>query len=109
MIESKYYSLMLTTEQLTFLTGERGLNRMKCLFSLIDLAKLEPTHYHKDTGFDTTLQVGQFAMTEFELAKVWRCSRNAASNLLDNFNRLRLVASNQGRRTSVHTILCVSA
>ena len=107
--QDKYFKLILSDEQLCFLSSSRKLDRMRCLFAMIRLAVLEQTPYHKDTGFSTTLNVGQFVITETELANLWKCSRNAASNLLDEFNRLKLISSVQGRRTSVHTILFVSA
>jgi hypothetical protein len=107
MAQTQFYKLMLSKEQVAFLSSSRKLNRFECLMQMIELAVLKETPYRKETGFETTLQVGQLIMTETELSKMWDCSRNAASNLLDGLNRMQLVSSLQGRRTSVHTILCV--
>ena len=54
------------------------------------------------------LLIGQVAMSEVELAALWKCNRKTASKIIDKFNEAVLITSEQGNRTSVHTIHCVS-
>lgn len=102
------YELQLTSGQLKFLASDgQGINRMSCLVSLIEMAAREPTQYHK-RGYSSVLEIGQVAMSEVELAALWKCNRKTASKMIDKFNDVGLITSEQGNRTSVHTIHCVS-
>ena len=79
------YCIVLSSEQLAYLAGSKyGIDRMKILHQLIEAAVLEENDY-AIKGFSTTLQV------------------------LDKMNQLRIVASAQSNRTSVHTLKCISA
>lgn len=102
------YELQLTSGQLKFLASDgQGINRMSCLASLIEMAAREPTPYQKK-GYSSVLEIGQVAMSEVELATLWKCNRKTASKMIDKFNEVGLITSEQGNRTSVHTIHCVS-
>jgi len=102
------YELQLTSGQLKFLASDgQGINRMSCLVSLIEMAVREPTQYQKK-GYSSVLGIGQMAMSEVELAALWKCNRKTASKMIDKFNEADLITSEQGNRTSVHTIHCVS-
>ena len=102
------YELQLTSGQLKFLaSGGQGINRMSCLVSLIEMASCESTPYQKK-GYSSVLLIGQVAMSEVELAALWKCNRKTASKMSDKFNEMGLITSEQGNRTSVHTIHCVS-
>lgn len=102
------YELQLTSRQLMFLASDgQGINRMSCLVSLIERAAREPTPYQKK-GYSSVLEVGQVAMSEVELATLWKCNRKTVSKMIDKFNETGLITSEQGNRTSVHTIHCVS-
>ena len=80
---------------------------MSCLVSLIEMAARKPTPYQKK-GYSSVLEIGQVAMSEVELAALWKCNRKTASKMIDKFNDVGLITSEQGNRTSVHTIHCVS-
>ena len=102
------YELQLTSGQLKFLASDgQGINRISCLASLIEMAAREPTPYQKK-GYSSVLEIGQVAMSEVELAALWKCNRKTASKMIDKFNETGLITSEQGNRTSVHTIHCVS-
>ena len=102
------YELQLTNGQLKFLASDgQGINRMSCLVSLIEMAAREPTQYQKK-GYSSVLEIGQVAISEVELAALWKCNRKTASKMIDKFNEAGLITSEQGNRTSVHTIHCVS-
>ena len=106
--ETSNYELQLTSGQLKFLASDgQGINRMSCLVSLIEMAAREPTQYQKK-GYSSVLEIGQVAISEVELAALWKCNRKTASKMIDKFNEVGLVTSEQGNRTSVHTIHCVS-
>lgn len=80
---------------------------MHCLVSLIEMAAHEPIQYHKK-GYSSVLEIGQVAISEVELAALWQCNRKTASKMIDKFNEVGLITSEQGNRTSVHSIHCVS-
>ena len=74
-----YYCLVLSESQARFLaTSKYGIDRMKALMSLVELASTENRTYEKK-GFSANLNVGQLVMSE------------------------------ENNRTSIHTLLCVSA
>lgn len=103
-----YYELQLSHGQLQFLaSSNQGTDRMSCLVSLIEMAAHKATPYKKKF-FSSVLEVGQVALSEVELAKLWHCNRKTASRMIDKFNEIGLISSAQSNRTSVHTIHCVS-
>ena len=76
-----YFCLVLSESQARFFaTSKYGIDRMKALMSLVELASTENRTYEKK-GFSANLNVGQLVMSE----------------------------ATQNNRTSIHTLLCVSA
>ena len=98
-----FYCLVLSESQARFLaTSKYGIDRMKALMSLVELASTENRTYEKK-GFSANLNVGQLVMSEVELSRLWKCDRKTVSRVLDTMNGLGIVS------TSIHTLLCVSA
>ena len=104
-----YYCLVLSENQARFLaTSKYGIDRMKALMSLVELASTENRTYEKK-GFSANLNVGQLVMSEVELSRLWKCDRKTVSRVLDTMNGLGIVSTTQNNRTSIHTLLCISA
>lgn len=104
-----YFCLVLSESQARFLaTSKYGIDRMKALMSLVELASTENRTYEKK-GFSANLNVGQLVMSEVELSRLWKCDRKTVSRVLDTMNGLGIVSTTQNNRTSIHTLLCVSA
>jgi hypothetical protein len=81
---------------------------MKALVSLIGLASTS-YHEYKKKGFETYVQIGQVVISEVELSRLWGCDRKTVSRVLDTMNELGLISTEQNNRTSIHTLLCISA
>ena len=109
MKKETFYCLVLSESQARFLaTSKYGIDRMKALMSLVELASIENRTYEKK-GFSANLNVGQLVMSEVELSRLWKCDRKTVSRVLDTMNELGIVSTTQNNRTSIHTLLCVSA
>ena len=103
------YCIVLLSEQLAYLAGSKyGIDRMKILHQLIEAAVLEENDY-AIKGFSTTLQVGHAILSEVDLSSKLGYDKKTISRVLDKMNQLRIVASAQSNRTSVHTLKCISA
>ena len=103
-----YYSLVFDDTQVRYLmSGTAGINRLVCLFQLIELlmAQIERT---ADVG-ECPEVLWQVKMSEVALAKLWKCDRKTVSKMLDRMKELDILSSVQTRRGSVHTFLCISA
>jgi len=103
-----YHSLVLDDTQVRYLmSGTAGINRMTCLFQLIELlmAQIERT---ADVG-EYPEVLWQVNMSEVALAKLWKCDRKTVSKMLDKMEELAILSSVQTRRGSVHTFFCISA
>ena len=103
-----YHSLVLDDTQVRYLmSGTAGINRLDCLFQLIELlmAQIERT---ADVG-ECPEVLWQVKMSEVALAKLWKCDRKTVSKMLDKMKGLDILSSVQTRRGSVHTFLCISA
>ena len=103
-----YHSLVLDDTQVRYLmSGTAGINRLACLFQLIELlmAQIERT---ADVG-ECPKVLWQVKMSEVALAKLWKCDRKTVSKMLDKMEELAILSSVQTRRGSVHTFLCISA
>ena len=103
-----YHSLVLDDAQVHYLmSGTAGINRMTCLFQLIEIlmTQIERT---PDVG-ECPEVLWQVNMSEVALAKLWKCDRKTVSKMLDKMKELDILSSVQTRRGSVHTILCISA
>ena len=104
-----FYGLFLSDRQLDFLSNyPQGFDRMKCFATFLQLAVKEPTHYEKKE-YSVDLTPGQFAISEVELAKLWRCNRKTASKMVDMFHEVGLVSSVPNCRTTVFTVHCVAS
>lgn len=104
-----YYGLFLSDRQLDFLSNyPQGFDRMKCFATFLHLAVKEPTHYEKKE-YSVDLTPGQFAVSEVELAKLWKCNRKTASKIVDMFHEVGLVSSVPNCRTTVFTVHCVAS
>ena len=109
MKKETFYCLVLSESQARFLaTSKYGIDRMKALMSLVELASTENRTYEKK-GFSANLNVGQLVMSEVELSRLWKCDRKTVSRVLDTMNELGIVSTTQNNRTSIHTLLCISA
>ena len=104
-----FYGLFLSDRQLDFLSNyPQGFDRMKCFVTFLRLAVKEPTHYEKKE-YSVDLTPGQFAISEVELAKLWKCNRKTASKIVDMFHEVGLVSSVPNCRTTVFTVHCVAS
>ena len=86
----------------------QGFDRMKCFATFLQLAVKEPTHYEKKE-YSVDLTPGQFAISEVELAKLWKCNRKTASKMVDMFHEVRLVSSVPNCRTTLFTVHCLAS
>ena len=103
------YGLFLSDRQLDFLSNyPQGFDRMKCFATFLQMAVKEPTHYEKKE-YSVDLTPGQFAISEVELAKLWKCNRKTASKMVDMFHKVGLVSSVPNCRTTVFTVHCVAS
>ena len=103
------YGLFLSDRQLDFLSNyPQGFDRMKCFATFLQLAVKEPTHYEKKE-YSIDLTPGQFAISEVELAKLWKCNRKTASKMVDMFHEVGLVSSVPNCRTTVFIVHCVAS
>jgi len=107
--EDLSYGLFLSDRQLDFLSNyPQGFDRMKCFATFLQLAVKEPTHYEKKE-YSVDLTPGQFAISEVELAKLWKCNRKTASKMVDMFHEVGLVSSVPNCRTTVFTVHCLAS
>lgn len=103
-----YNSIILSKEQVDYLMqGTAGINRLSCLFKLIQIMTRQIEANNKVGESATTLW--ELNMSEVAISKLWKCDRKTVSKMLDNMNRLGILSSIQTRRGSVHTLLCISA
>ena len=108
-LEDLSYGLFLSDRQLDFLSNyPQGFDRMKCFATFLQMAVKEPTRYEKKE-YSVDLTPGQFAISEVELAKLWKCNRKTASKMVDMFHEVGLVSSVPNCRTTVFTVHCVAS
>ena len=103
-----FNSIILSNEQVNYLMGgTAGINRLSCLFQLIQIVtrQIESTN---EVG-ETATALWEVNMSEVTLSKLWKCDRKTVSKMLDYMNKLGILSSVQTRRGSVHTLLCISA
>lgn len=95
-----YYCIVLSSSQLDFFAGSKyGIDRMKVLKCLINVAVVKETKYEKK-GFTVTLHIGQAALSEVELATRLGYDKKTVSRLLDKMAWLGIITSKQTNRTS---------
>lgn len=103
------YGLFLSDRQLDFLYNySQGFDRMNCFATFLQMAVKEPTHYEKKE-YSVDLTPGQFAISEVELAQLWKCNRKTASKMVDMFHEVGLVSSVPNCRTTVFTVHCIAS
>ncbi len=103
-----YHSLVLDDTQVRYLmSGTAGINRLACLFQLIEILMVQIERTPDVAECPEALW--QVKMSEVTLAKLWKCDRKTVSKMLDKMKELAIVSSVKTRRGSVHTILCISA
>ncbi|MBP3253845.1 MAG: hypothetical protein J6I37_10035 [Prevotella sp.] len=103
------YGLFLSDRQLDFLFNyPQGFDRMKCFATFLQMSVKEPTHYEKKE-YSVDLTPGQFAISEVELAQLWKCNRKTASKMVDMFHEVGLVSSVPNFRTTVFTVHCIAS
>lgn len=103
------YGLFLSDRQLDFLFNyPQGFDRMKCFATFLQMAVKEPMHYEKK-DYSVDLTPGQFAISEVELAQLWKCNRKTASKMVDMFHEVGLVSSVPNFRTTVFTVHCIAS
>lgn len=107
--DNLYYGLFLSDRQLDFLYKyPQGFDRMKCFATFLQMAVTGPTHYEKKE-YSVDLTPGQFAISEVELAKLWKCNRKTASKMVDMFHEVGLVSSVPNCRTTIFTVHCIAS
>ena len=103
------YSITLNEVQLDYLSDEQqDILRMKCLKTFIRMAVLEETKV-SGKNFSAVLQPGQFVASKVDLAREWECNRKTAARIVHEFNRLGILRSESTNRTTLHTLICLSA
>ena len=103
-LETVHYCTILSDEQWIFLLeGKSSSFRQKCLHRLMTDAVRTRTVY-KIKGVDITLEVGQVAASDVELAAYLECNRKTVGKLIDSFNRLGMLTTKTNNRTSIHTL-----
>ncbi len=103
------YSITLNDAQLDYLSDEQqDILRMKCLKTFIRMAVLKETKVSGKT-FSAVLQPGQFMASKVELAGLWGCDRKTATRIVQEFNQIGILRSESSNRTTIHTLICLSA
>jgi len=103
------YSITLNDAQLDYLSDEQqDILRMKCLKTFIRKAVLEETKV-SGKNFSAVLQPGQFMASKVELAQLWGCDRKTATRIVQEFNQIGILRSESSNRTTIHTLICLSA
>ena len=60
-------------------------------------------------NFSAVLQPGQFMSSKVDLARLWSCDRKTATRIVREFNQLGILRSESSNRTTIHTLICLSA
>ena len=86
--QTVHYCTILSGEQWDFLLeGRFSAQRQKCLHRLMTHAVRTKTVCNIK-GIEITLEVGEVAASDVELAEYLGCNRKTAGKLIDSFNRL---------------------
>ena len=103
------YSITLNEAQLDYLSDEQqDILRMKCLKTFIWMAVLEETKV-SGKNYSAVLQPGQFVASKVDLARLWGCNRKTATRIVQEFNQIGILRSESSNRTTIHTLICLSA
>ena len=99
-----HYCTILSDEQWNFvLEGRFSVQRQRCLHRLMTHAVRTKTVCNIK-GIEMTLEVGEVAASDVELAEYLGCNRKTVGKLIDSFNRLGLLTTRTNNRTSIHTL-----
>ncbi len=103
-----HYCIVLSLEQEDFLNSAKsGVDRYRFVHFLARHAVIEQT-VCKVKGYSVSLQVGQVAFAEGELARLFGCERKTIQRLVENMRALQLVSTNSTNRATVFTLLYLS-
>ena len=103
------YSITLNEAQLDYLSDEQQeIHRMKCFKTLLQMAIPEENKVY-GKNFSAVLQPGQFVASKVDLARLWGCDRKTATRIVQEFNQLGILRSEPSNRTTIHTMICLSA
>lgn len=99
-----HYCTILSDGQWNFiLEGRFSVQRQRCLHRLMTHAVRTKTIYNIK-GIAITLEVGEVAASDVELAEYLGCNRKTVGKLIDCFNRLGVLTTRTNNRTSIHTL-----
>ena len=103
------YSITLNEAQLDYLSDEQQeILRMKCFKTFLQMAIPEENKVY-GKNFSAVLQPGQFMASKVDLARLWGCNRKTATRIVHEFNQLGILRSESTNRTTIHTLICLSA
>ena len=103
------YSITLNEAQLDYLSDEQQeIHRMKCFKTFLQMTIPEENKVY-GKNFSAVLQPGQFVASKVDLAKLWGCDRKTATRIVQEFNQLGILRSEPSNRTTIHTMICLSA
>ena len=102
--QTVHYCTILSDEQWNFiLEGRFSVQRQRCLHRLMTHAVRTKTVCNIK-GIEITLEVGEVAASDVELAEYLGCNRKTVGKLIDCFNRLGVLTTRTNNRTSIHTL-----
>lgn len=103
-----HYCIVLSQHQEEFLESPKsGVNRYRFIHFLARNAVMEQTTC-KVKGYTVSLQIGQVAFAEGELASLFGCERKTIQRLVESMRALQLVSTNSTNRATVFTLLYLS-
>ena len=103
------YSITLNDAQLDYLSDEQQeIHRMKCFKTFLQMTIPEENKVY-GKNFSAVLQPGQFVASKVDLARLWGCDRKTATRIVQEFNQLGILRSEPSNRTTIHTMICLSA
>lgn len=103
-----HYCIVLSQQQEEFLdSAKSGVNRYRFIHFLARNAAVEQTAC-KVKGYTVSLQVGQVAFAEGELARLFGCERKTIQRLVESMRALQLVSTNSTNHATVFTLLYLS-
>ena len=103
------YSITLNDAQLDYLSDEQqDILRMKCFKTFLQMAVREEKTV-SGKNFSAVLQPGQFVASKVDLARLWDCDRKTATRIVYEFNQIGILLSVPSNRTTIHTLICLSA
>lgn len=102
--QTVHYCTILSDEQWDFiLEGRFSVQRQRCLHRLMTHAVRTKTVCNIK-GIEITLEVGEVAASDVELAEYLKCNRKTIGKLIDSFNRLGVLTTRTNNRTSIHSL-----